>query len=71
MDETDMNVTSLLTHNELYQYNPTLVGLKNAAATFQRAKDVIPATVRRQRASVYTKDIIIFTLTLVDRFKHA
>lgn len=56
-----MDKTSFVTHNGLCRYNRMPFGLKNAPATFQRAMDVILATVKWQFALVYIDDVLSFS----------
>ena len=61
LDERDKDKTAFVTHHGLYRYTRMPFGLKNAPATFQRAMDVILASVKWQTAIVYLDDVIVFS----------
>lgn len=61
MDENDIDKTAFLTHNVLYCYTQMPFGLKNAPATFQRAMDVILATVKWYYTLDLADEVMVFS----------
>jgi hypothetical protein len=53
--------TAFTCHRGLYRFSRMPFGLCNAPATFQRAVDVILATVRWQCAITYLDDVIVYS----------
>jgi Reverse transcriptase (RNA-dependent DNA polymerase) len=58
--EESKDKTAFTCHRGLYRFTRMPFGLCNAPATFQRAVDVILATVRWQCAITYLDDIIVY-----------
>lgn len=61
MGRKDVDKTALLAPNGLWKYTRMPSRLNTPPAKFQKAMNVIGATVKRQHAPVYIDDIIIFS----------
>jgi hypothetical protein len=61
VSEDSRDKTAFTCHRGLYRFSRMPFGLCNAPATFQRAVDVILATVRWQCAITYLDDIIVYS----------
>lgn len=70
VETEDRPKTAFVTHHGVYQYTRMPFGLKNAPATFQRAVDMILASVKWQYAIVYLDDIVIFSRNVEEHLKH-
>jgi Reverse transcriptase (RNA-dependent DNA polymerase) len=63
VDEADREKTAFTSHRGLYQFKRVPFGLMTAAATFQRAIDIVLSSVRFQCALTYLDDIVIYSPT--------
>ena len=70
IDPADRDKTTFTSHFGLYRFLRMPFGLRNAPATFQRAMDVILASVRWQVALVYLDDVIIFSKSYRAHLEH-
>ena len=66
----DRDKTTFTCHEGLYRVIRMPFGLKNAPATFQRAIDIILSRVKWQYALVYLDDVIIYSKTVEEHFRH-
>lgn len=64
MDDKYVEKAASVTRHGLFKYSRMPLGLRNAHAAFQRAMDVILASVEWQHAITYNDDISIFSKTL-------
>ena len=70
MAEEERDKTAFISHYDLYRWLRMPFGLKNAPGTFQRAADVILASVKWQFALVYLDDIIIYSKSIEEHYDH-
>lgn len=63
-------MTAFITHHGLHRSIKIAFRLRSALETFQRTMDVIRSSVKGQFALVYLDDIMIFSNTLEQHFKH-
>lgn len=70
MDDKDVDKTEFVTQHGLIRYTRMPFELKNVPATFQRAMDVIQASVKWQFGIVYIDDIIIISKLPQQYLKH-
>lgn len=68
--EEDRDKTTFVSHCGMYRFLRMPFGLKNAPATFQRAVDIILSRVKWRFALVYLDDVIIYSKTVEDHFRH-
>ena len=68
--ERDRDKTTFTTHMGTFRYRRMQFALRNAPATFQRALDVILSGVRWKTCLVYIDDVVIFSNTQEEHFKH-
>ena len=68
--EEERDKTAFVSHHGLFRCTRMPFGLKNAPGTFQRAIDIILATVRWQCAIVYLDDIVIFSNNVKEHLQH-
>ena len=68
--DEDKDKTTFTCHEGTFRFTRMPFGLKNAPATFQRGADVILSGLRWKSCLVYLDDIIIFSRTIEDHFKH-
>jgi hypothetical protein len=61
VSKEDREKTSTICHAGTYQFKIMLFGLANAPATFQRAMDVIPSSLKWKFCLVCLDDIIIYS----------
>ena len=66
----DRDKTAFVSHHGLYRFKRMPFGLANAPGTFQRAADVILASVWWQFAIVYLDDIVIYSDSVEQHFEH-
>lgn len=69
IDERDRDKAAFLSHYGLYRLTRMLFGLKNALRTFQRAADIIFASVQWQFAIVYLDDIVVVCKSTADHIE--
>ncbi len=70
VDEADRDYTAFVSHHGLYRYKRMPFGLRNAPSTFQRAIDIVLASVKWRYAIVYLDDIIVFSNTVEENLEH-
>lgn len=70
LDRNDMDLTASVTLNSRYRNTRVLLGLKNAAVTFQRAMDTILALVKWQHALVYIDVVFIISKSPKEHLHH-
>ena len=70
MASEDIDKTSFISHYGLYRFRRIPFGLMNAPGNFQRACDIILASVKRKHALVYLDDVIVYLDTLEEKFDH-
>ena len=68
--ERDIAKTAFACHSGLFEYLRMPFGLVNAPASFQRTLDIILSHVKWKTALVYLDDVIVFSRTVEDHFKH-
>lgn len=68
--KADIDKTTFTSHYGTYRFKRMPFGLQNAPTTFQRAIDVVLASVKWQFALVYLDDIIVFSQSIDDHFDH-
>ena len=66
----DKEKTAFISHCGIYQWLRMPFGLKNAPGTFQRATDIILASVKWQYALVYLDDVIVYSKSIEENFGH-
>jgi len=70
MNQDDMDKTTFTSHFGTYRWLRMPFGLKTAPSTFQRAADIVLASVRWQFALVYLDDIIVYSSQVEDHYRH-
>lgn len=70
MDDKDIDKTAFVTHPGLLKYTWILFKLQNASTIFQRAIDIILASVKWKHAIIYIEDIIIFSRSRENNVLH-
>ena len=68
--QEDKDKTAFISHYGLYRWLRMPFGLKNAPGTFQRAADIILASVKWQFALVYLDDIIVYSKSIEEHLDH-
>jgi hypothetical protein len=66
----DRDKTTLTSHYGIYRFLQLPFGLRNAAATFQRAIDIILSGVKWKTCLVYLDDAIVFSQSKKDHLAH-
>lgn len=70
MEKMVIDGTAFVTHHGLLKYTRKPFGLKSQPAMFQRAIDVVLASVKWRHALVCIDEVIIFTKTSEEHLKH-
>ena len=68
--EEDKDKTAFISHFGLYRWLRMPFGLKNAPGTFQRAADIILASVKWQFVLVYLDGVIVYSKSIEEHFDH-
>lgn len=67
VDHHDRERIPLTSHQGPYRLIEMPFGLKSAPSAFQRATDIIPASVPRQFPHIYLEDIVVFLESMKDQ----
>ena len=68
--KADQDKTTFTCHEGCYRFKRMPFGLCNAPATFQRMLDILLAGLRWRSCLVYLDDIIVFSKSVDEHFKH-
>eukprot|EP00923_Selenidium_pygospionis_P004728 GHVN01007816.1.p1 GENE.GHVN01007816.1~~GHVN01007816.1.p1 ORF type:complete len:363 (-),score=7.78 GHVN01007816.1:84-1172(-) len=68
--DQDKDKTAFVSPNGLFQFRRMPFGLCNAPATFQRLMDFVLAGIKWQSCLVYLDDVVVFSRTADDHFRH-
>ena len=68
--EADRDKTTFTCREHCYRFKRMPFGLCNAPVTFQRTLDILLARLRWKSCLIYLDDIIVFSRSIEDHFKH-